>query len=114
MDYSGLGNDAPINERNLSTFKSHFGTTPGVCAYVWSLIVQQSARAQFYHLLWELMFIKIYVSEAALKGMADKKDEKTYTKTWKVLRAIENNLLAPTVSGWFFHYQRLVPNTNLY
>lgn len=115
MEYAGLGNDAPINERNLSTFKSHFGSTPGVCAYVWRAIAQQSAGAQFYHLLWALMFIKIYASEAVLKGKAGVKDEKTYTKwTWIVLRAIENNLLAPTVSGLLFHYHRLISNKNLH
>lgn len=99
MEYAGFGNNAPFTERNLGTFKSHFGTTPGVCAFVWNAIAQHSAGAEFYHLLWALMFIKIYASEAVLKGKAGVQDEKTLTKwTWIVLRAIENNLLPLTVS----------------
>ena len=91
MEYAGMGRNANVTPRNEATFKSHFGTLPGVCAFVWDKIHRHCAPSEFYHLLWALLFIKTYSTESVLKGKVGVRDEETYmTHTWRVLFSISN------------------------
>ena len=78
----------------LRAFRSHFGTVPVRCCLIWNMLrACDEARAILNgalpkHLLWALMFLKLYGTEATLCGKA-KCDEKTFRKwSWKFVQAI--------------------------
>jgi hypothetical protein len=80
---------------NVMRFKSHFGTSPGVCSYIWSLIYPSLHRnheccgVQFFHLLWGLMFLKVYETDSVLAGIVGGIDEKTFRKwKWIIVKAL--------------------------
>lgn len=62
-------------------FASHFGASAQVVSYIWSEINQQNPeKVRQVHLLWALLFLKVYSAEAVLAGMV-KVNEKTF-RTW--------------------------------
>jgi hypothetical protein len=72
-------------------FLATFGVAPVVCLTIWNLLVETGnlPPGSFeYHLLWGLMFLKLYCSEsihAALVGC----DEKTFRKwSWAFVDGI--------------------------
>ena len=75
-------------------FRSHFGTTPTVCLIIWErLDPYENIRpihkgVKLKHLLWALLFMKIYGTEhfhSSLTGV----DEKTFRKwSWIFVDAI--------------------------
>jgi hypothetical protein len=72
-------------------FLATFGVAPVVCLTIWNLLIETSnlPPGSFeYHLLWGLMFLKLYCAEsihAALAGC----DEKTFRKwSWAFVDAI--------------------------
>ena len=81
-------------------FRSYFGTSSRICAVLWELLKRQRkriAKKDGYgnvspkHLLWALMFLKVYGVEATLSSMAGGVDEKTYRKwVWIFVKAIAN------------------------
>ena len=108
MEYAGMGRNASVTTRNEATFKAHFGTLPGVCAFVWDRIHVRCAPSEFYHLLWALLFIKTYSTESVLKGKVGVKDEETYmTHTWRVLFSI-SNILTPQVVSRFLYFNPIL------
>jgi hypothetical protein len=72
-------------------FRGNFGTTPVICAILWGKISPNEIMpkgVKCCHLLWALMFLKLYVSEHVLCSMA-KCDEKTFRKwTWLFTSAL--------------------------
>ena len=69
------------NERDFVTV---FGASARVCALAWNMFLD-GKKFRFKHLLWALMFVKIYATAAALAGLAGVCKE-TYMKwTWDVL-----------------------------
>lgn len=61
-------------------FRSFFGVSPAVCSLVWDTIGTNLPRGGMpEHLLWALMFLKIYSTEHVHCSFA-KCDEKTYRK----------------------------------
>ena len=70
-------------KRDFATF---FGVTPTVCFKMWQLMrIPQCTGILPVHLLWALMFFKIYGREAVLCSLA-KTSTKTYRKwIWKVI-----------------------------
>ena len=65
-------------------FRSLFGIAPRVCSRVWSLVGSQlPKRASPQHLLWALLFLKIYASES-VNAVLSKADEKTFRK-WQCI-----------------------------
>ena len=75
-------------------FRSHFGTTTSICVTIWEKTDPYNAieygRVEFKHLLWALMFMKIYTSENILASLAGC-DEKTFRKwVWLFIDAIAN------------------------
>ena len=81
LNYCGQGNlcvnmedRKPVSKTIKRRFRSHFGTTPALCAYLWDRIDKLSlpAGAKWYHLLWALLFLKLYATEEVLSGMVRK------------------------------------------
>ena len=86
------------SRRSFSTFdrrfRSHFGTTPSICTIIWErldpyhTIELEYRGVKVKHLLWALMFMKMYCAEhihASLAGV----DEKTFRKwSWIFIDAI--------------------------
>ena len=74
-------------------FRACFGASPLVCAIIWKGIAPVVSAYDGYsptHLLWALMFMKLYCLEpvnASIVGV----DEKTFRKwSWIVIDAIES------------------------
>ncbi len=80
MKYIGQSECKGSSKEDTTRFKAHFGTSPEVCAYIWTFL---SARlpngAHFFHLLWGLLLMKVYATESVLCGMV-KCHEKTFCK----------------------------------
>ena len=78
----------------IRRFRSHFGTTPTICLVIWErldpyeTILPTYRRVKFKHLLWALLFMKVYGTEelhTSLTGV----DEKTFRKwSWIFIDAI--------------------------
>ncbi len=79
-----------VSKINIRRFKSHFGTTPGSCAYIWQEIEKHDENLKYFHLLWALLFLKLYDSEEVLSGMVGGVDEKTFRKyIWIILKSFK-------------------------
>ena len=61
-----------MQARGERDFRSLFGTIPEVCAAIWNRLVfdDESPLIRPVHLLWALMFMKLYSKEAALCKLA--------------------------------------------
>lgn len=61
-------------------FRSLFGASPSVCSQLWALLAAtRPASSKPVHLLWAMMFLKIYGSEHVHASLASV-DEKTLRK----------------------------------
>ena len=71
-------------------FRSFFGASSKVCALLWHFVdLSEYPSAAPKHLLWALLFMKIYSTEDIHASMAGGVDPKTFRKwTWIVVRAI--------------------------
>ena len=76
-------------------FRAHFGTTPTVCLIIWERldpfesILPYHRGVQFKHLLWALLFMKIYGTEHLHTSLVGGVDEKTFRKwSWIFIDAI--------------------------
>jgi hypothetical protein len=78
----------------IAHFRAHFGTSFEVCSELWWRLephktISKDARPD--HLLWMLMWAKIYLSEAILARLAGDVDEKMFRKwTWIFLNTAVN------------------------
>ena len=89
--HSGKGSRGISNIRYLR----HFGIDQFLTAEVWDTIfvkrstkISTTLRIQPYHLLWALLFLKIYATESVLATMTGS-DEKTFRKyVWNILEII--------------------------
>ena len=72
-------------------FRGNFGTTPEICVILWGMITPNEIMpkgVKCCHLLWALMFLKLYASEHVLCSMAEC-DEKTFRKwAWLFVLAL--------------------------
>jgi len=79
------------NETHKRRFHATFGTTPAICAMLWEKLDPACTMPKGslpVHLLWALMFMKLYCSEAVHSSMAGV-DEKTFRKwTWILVDGI--------------------------
>lgn len=76
-------------EANRRRFVSLFGTSPTICTEIWAMIEPRIPFVLHHHLLWGLLFLKLYANEAALCGMVGGVDEKTFRKwSWTIIEAI--------------------------
>ena len=70
----------------LRTFLDHFGTRPDIVSSIWARIKLKDSmpkNAMPHHLLWALLFLKVYATEQVLCGMVSTPavDECTF-RTW--------------------------------
>jgi hypothetical protein len=76
---------------SMRHFKAAFGVSPFMCSVMWNYMDDQENlphRAQPKHLLWTLLFLKLYNSENVLCSLCEC-DEKTFRKwVWLMLPAI--------------------------
>ena len=72
-------------------FRAHFGVSPLVRSIVWSMVLESLPHgAQPIHLLWALLFLKVYATEHVRKSMTGA-NEKTFRKwSWAILEATAN------------------------
>ena len=94
LDYCGRSLNQQLNEVNKRRFVAHFGTTPGICAYLWKAISfhlnEKDPSPRYFHLLWALLFLKLYETESVLAGIVGGVDEKTLRKwVWFMLEKID-------------------------
>ena len=79
------------NKTEERLFIAYFGTTALVCSHVWSLIfpdISHHRRVSPTHLLWTLMFMKIYASTDVMSGIA-RCNPTTFQKwVWRILPAL--------------------------
>lgn len=70
-------------------FRALFGATPFVCALVWDILAAlRSRRSSPVHLLWSLLFLKVYGSED-VNSFFPGADEKTFRKlSWLFVKFI--------------------------
>ena len=79
------GNKIMNNSQRLGTkaaeqrFRSHFGTSPAICAILWQMI-ETVPGGKPKHLLWGLMLLKLYCAERVLRTLAGGVDERTFRK----------------------------------
>lgn len=80
-------------ERELRRFKAFFGVKPSRAAEVWSLLVGHNLvppKTQPMHLLWALLFLKVYGTEEVNAGMIGH-DESTIRKwVWLLVKAMHD------------------------
>ncbi len=106
----------------LRRFREHFGCDPAVASYLWNRIKgknkEKLKQSRPEHLLWALLFMKLYLSESSLCSMCGCKDEKTFRK-WSKIFVEEVNEFAPeeVSSSWvlpslysMFHWMNLLYN----
>ena len=82
---------------DLTRFRSMFGTSPEMCARLWRMLdpfASMPKGVHQRHLLWALMFLKLYCAESVLCTLAGGEtgravDEKTFRKwCWLFVEAI--------------------------
>ena len=78
----------------MSRFRSMFGCGPSICAKLWiriSLAMEIANGGKPHHLLWALMFLKLYCAESVLASLAGRVHEQTFRKwSWYFVDAIAN------------------------
>ncbi len=81
-------------ETESQQFCATFGADVELCSVIWSKLHLHGllpARGKPIHLLWALMFLKLYCAESVHCAMARGVDEKTFQKwSWKFVDAIAN------------------------
>lgn len=83
-------NATALDER---PFRAHYGTGPLTCARIWTMCIDAFPRGVLtIHLLWGLLFLKVYATEDVLCKIA-KTTRKTFRKwSWKVVKVIASKL----------------------
>ena len=86
-------------------FRSNFGTSPEVWATIWNLLdpytTMPTKGLSPKHLLWALMFLKVYAKESIHCSMAGGGDEKTFRK-WVWLFVYKISFLESAVVSHLF------------
>jgi hypothetical protein len=89
----------------LSPFCSHFGTPPHVVAIVWHLI-DKSEGAEPKHLLYTLLFLKLYASEDVIHNMGGT-SKNTYRKLTDIVLVEVFGLKQKVISSFFLLWSTL-------
>ena len=99
LDYFVLGmsyikRKAVFNADSERRFRSAFVTTPKIIFQIWNLIEPSLAsETRYFHLLWALIFLKLYDNETVAAGIVGGVSEKTFGQhVWKVLVAAFENI----------------------
>ncbi|KAF0702403.1 hypothetical protein AaE_015956 [Aphanomyces astaci] len=85
-----LGRHSSTSTTNARRFVALFGTTLYVTSVLWAKLEPHPRGGQPRHLLWALMFLKVYGTEHVHATIAAV-DEKTYRKwSWTYIKALED------------------------
>ncbi|ETV67416.1 hypothetical protein H257_16391 [Aphanomyces astaci] len=85
-----LGRHSSTSTTNARRFVALFGTTLYVTSVLWAKLEPHPRGGQPRHLLWALMFLKVYGTEHVHATIAAV-DEKTYRKwSWMYIKAFED------------------------
>ena len=78
-----------VSARHANTrFRAHFGTSPEICAVLWEMLDPIFGGLPK-HLLWALMFLKLYCAESVMRTLAGGVHEQTFRKwAWTYIDAI--------------------------
>ena len=93
----------------LRRFREHFGCDPEVVSYLWTSIRKKAkpciSGSRPVHLLWALLFMKVYCIESVMCSLCGGVDEKTFRK-WSKIFVIEIAQFAPKeVSFYSFSFR---------
>jgi len=79
-----------VTKTNHRDFRAGFGISPTVCSYVWNQIHEEESNLAPEHLLWALLFLKVYKTETVHASIV-KTDEKTFReKVFKIIELISS------------------------
>ena len=79
------------NESGKRRFLSHFGISPEVVAILWTSIHHMLPPSSLsIHLLWCLLFMKVYASESVLCGIVGTNEKSFRQHVWIVITAISS------------------------
>ena len=102
------GNGGPplvLNESDKKKFSAYFGATPLVCSYIWRGLYYRNyipKGGYAIHLLWALMFLKLYGHECTMAPIAGV-TEKTFRKyCWSFVKQISK--LKPFIVSINFYF----------
>ena len=114
-----LGNEILKRKRQVASatemirFRATFGATPKIILTAWNLILSMTELmkgAKPVHLLWALMFMKLYCSEPVLATLAGAVHEQTFRKwSWYFVEQIAN--LQYSVILWSNRFKSDIGNT---
>ena len=84
---------------NCREFRSHFGCNSDVVSKIWKWVMSNKtctlpSSCQPIHLLWALLFMRVYTSEETMGSMCGGVGEKTFRK-WTKLFIFEIEKLEP-------------------
>lgn len=89
--WTALENRARVASQvgSIRRFREYFGCSPGLCALIWSwLVFNVDDDALPIHLLWTLLFLKQYQTEAVSSGLC-RVNERTYReRIWSVIQKL--------------------------
>ena len=72
-------------------YRSRFGCSPVVCAMIWVQCRFMETNIKPKHLLWSLMFLKVYGTEKVMANSAGLSDRKIFRETiWPIIEKISS------------------------
>ena len=83
----------------LRRFKAHFGVSPYIICCLWNRLVEDEGAPLRYtghvansprHLLWALLFLKLYSSESVLARICGTTEKTFRQRVWLMLISISN------------------------
>ena len=80
-------------ERELRRFKAFFGVKPAISSDVWSLLVGHNLtppKAEPMHLLWALLFLKVYGTEEVNAGLIGHDPDTIRKWVWLMVKALHD------------------------
>ena len=98
---------------NMTYFRSHFGVSPGVASIIWDMIYLQLPNGFcYFHVLWGLLFMKVYATAPVLAGKVGADEGIFREKSFKVVKAIASlkskvvrkKLICCHTFYYYYHY----------
>ena len=79
----------------LRIFKAHFGVSPFIASCLWNRMEDERTlpsvqEARPFHLLWALMFLKLYSSEDTMSRIVGTTAKTFRQRVWQMLAAVRN------------------------
>ena len=93
------GGDRELTKTDKNRFVTYFGVSSEICSLVWDMLdphENMPKGVEPKHLLWGLLFVKVYFKELVLAGMVGCPDEKTFRK-WSSLFVYHISWLEPEI-----------------